>query len=502
MTEPVLYAVQATGQAEAAGAFGVVQKAIAKSGSELELYSKRTQKAASLVTALSGAVSGIAPQFAALGVGAGRAAPAIEALTGLIGGGVGAAIGGGLVAALGLATAAWKIFGEEQDVARATIEQTSHSLEEQIALIEEYDRAKNLRDVVAEGLGGPEAQFAEVRRLEEERGGLTYERAEAARSGVVTRRLRALDQELRRNRAELDKARDLYRQSLQEETDFAVSGEADESTKKSGEPKLTENEKRIQALRKLEEQNYAEGSARMRELDQAALVLREAQRKASLDREVDQARIAAQTKLTLEKQAVEEQLRMEHAAYDERKFLSEQAYEREAELAEQRRKVVGDQGKQAYDMLSGAASNMFGRLVAGQKVSTREFLKGLGVQAAQQGLFNFLQAVWESANPITAAIGAARIPPALAMMAIGGGTAAVAGAAGGGGGGGGGRGGGGNVGNWRGTPLLAEPSTDTGGRQRPMVVEQHIHLSSTITPTSRDAQAMREAEAEARRHGL
>lgn len=525
ISEQVLYAIQAAGQQQTAQSFTGVGKAIAASGDQLDVYSKKSQKAASLLTALSGAVSGISPQFAALGAGAGRAAPAIEALTGLIGGGVGAAVAGGLIGAIGLASAAWKLYGDAQDVARASAGDLNVTLESQLELISKLDRSANMSSAVAQGLAGPEAQFAEVRRLEAERdrirGRMNQLRsdddkfkladdgasrsAETAlermargdfgpapdqdgRAGRARREFERLAARDAQNAAALEKARAMRAQSLAEEGEYYTSGEDEGEDKKRGEAKLSENEKRIAALRALEEKNFAEGSQRMLELDRAALVIREQQRKSALDIEVDQEKVAAKTRETLRKESLAQQNRDEQYAYEERNRLDQALNEQQARRAEATGSAMRSMYEETTSVISGNFAGMAASIARGEKVTAKAVLTSIGSEIVGRGTGNLLDALFRAANPITAVAtnAAGQIPMALAQIAFGASLAGTGAAMSGGGGGGGGA--------RAASPTMIAPSTDSGAKNaQVMIINQY---PAVVSPNAEDGKRVDRAKFE------
>ena len=179
------------------------------------------------------------------------------------------------------------------------------------------------------------------------------------------------------------------------------------------------------------------------------------------------------------------------------KYATIKQYEEQEKAAQQYHDTLRSGAQDSWGMVGSAAGQAFAAIARGEKVSLKAILQSIGSNAIAAGTMKLFEAAgWafipggQATATGLAAVGGAQIAFGAALSGAG---AAAGGSKGGGGGSG--------STSFANQPMRVAPSTETGGRSQPMVVNNY-HLSSTITPTSRDAQAMREAEADARRNGL
>lgn len=527
--ERVRYVLEQLGATKTAGEIDQVTGALGRGGIGVEEYNRRAQKAASLATALSGALSGLTPQFGQLAAGVGRAAPAFESLIGLLGGASkGTLVGAGIVGALGLASAAWKVFGDDEDEVRKKTEDLNVTLESTLELIKKIDAARSQQQLLSQGLAGTDVQFAEVRRLEAQRDRLTAERQRVLEtrkfddsgsllfdgdakiggflfneSRVVERELtfedrkKAHELQLKLNALEkqIDAARANLNQSRQEDIAFAQEdfegiGKDDKAPKAAGERELTpeeltrqnQNRAQIEAIKRLQETDKQDAEGLENYLKQRA----EAQEGIS--------------KAVSDRDEVESRLRIERQRRETEEL--EREYERRTALAEAHHKAVRDSGAAAYKILSSSTAAAAAATVAGQKFVFADFARAFGSRMVLEGVEKQFEGAGMllTGNPAGAALFAIGTAEEAAGFAAGGLASA------------GGKPGGAGGGDQRSTsqrqfdrehptPASARPSTETGSHA-PIIVQHHYHMQSTVAPNAQDAQRIEDAQAEKRRQGL
>ncbi len=191
-------------------------------------------------------------------------------------------------------------------------------------------------------------------------------------------------------------------------------------------------------------------------------------------------------------QAIREQTLLdEKAAHDKQVQLYEEAAKREEAISRRKHQAITAVATQAYNAIAGSIAAALASAVTGENVSTKAVLHGIGVQAANMGFLNLLQApvdlFW---NPPKAA---AELAAGTAEVALG----ATLGAAtrGGGGSGGGPR-------HYFGPPVgptVIAPSTATGAQNAaPITIN---NFPSIVSPGPDDNRRVQQAKAEARRQG-
>lgn len=453
-----------------------------------------TRRVASTINVLTGAVADASPEMAGFVSAVGRSGAAISNMSALLGGGLGIATGG-LIALFGIYTqhmadakkAAEELADAEKEQAKATAEVTK-------AQYEQRDAANALANTFGKtgDVNSAEARVAQAQRT---LGTLGSETRDIGGVKLVNTRAVAARKELAEAKKDLEDAK-------AKRGKYAVKGkelpglDLDKATN-SGEERLS-LEAADRAQKQLDERQKfldsaakgGEASKSLKEQGHAAVL---AANKSKLDHEFDQQR---------EFYEKQEQLKID---YEEKVVPLDKK-------AQQRVAMMREFGVEAYKGVAGAALTSAVAIAAGQKMSTKQVLAGIGEQLIALGIKNELEgsANLIFGNPggaVAMGIGAAEI---VAGIAMGGGKGGA------GGSGGGASGGGasqqrfwdpnasdhfGRHGKWSKGSAISPTATlarDMGGGGGTI----NVYQSSVISPGPQDAINIHRALREGERHGV
>lgn len=336
------------------------------------------------------------------------------------------------------AAAAWEAFGDSNDVAREQAEKFNITLEDQLKLIQKIDKAASEKSLLSQGLAGTEKQFAEVQRLEAERDRITgallrltnddrLTQGSLAANPADERRFGALQRQLAQKNADIAKARALYTQSISEDVptpdedayDAALKRQQDREAKQ----RATATKKKPFDIYGEHQQILIDIEAAQKDIDNFKSGVAEEEKRKAKERSDA---LDALRKLELDN---DKAYREQHA-----KDLAEIS---RRQLEEEKRNTAIRVGlaKQAYSAIASTIAASLSAAVTGAHVSEKEVLHSIGVQSANMGFLNLLQApvdvFW---NPAKAAAEFAAGAAEVAFGAALGSATAGGGSSGGGGG--------------------------------------------------------------------
>lgn len=425
----------------------------------MKVFTDRAKGGAIAIGQFANTAAAAIPGLNGVGAAIARASGTIGGLTQLIGVGRGSILAGTFLAAFGATTEVMNAFAESQDRATDKADKFTRTLEEQIETLQRLDRAANLASAVGQGLGGPEAQLAEVRRLEAQRdflqGRYRSREVDVRDPGRFTfgvnitprsandRQLQSLQAQLRANAVALQKARALHKQALQEEAEIATEdAEFEEALKRQqerekkqrekkpaeiiayanyGDP-ITESERASSALG-LMQADAASASRRLR------LVQGFAAERAAGDKALQEAgKGAGFGAANLEAQRV---LAGEDANEKARTDRLTREWAKRDKLVTDHHDLLRNSAHEAWTMVGASAGAALAALAAGQKVALAEVLGALGQQLVASGTGHVFEGIFQSLllNPLgpeMVAIGTAEAAFGASLAAAGGGASRAA----------------------------------------------------------------------------
>lgn len=489
-------------------AFTTAKASVKQADDAMRSAADGTRRVASTINVLTGAVQDANPALAGFVNAVGRSGTAISNMSALLGGGLGI-VAGGLIAAFGLWT----------EHMRGAAEASKALADEQKKTNDELQRSLDITHKMALGVldtrsAATQARDSQIADLQHAIAARTSQRRGAFGSRAVE-----LGRQNQTDRLAIQRLRE---QGDKEAYDAAV---AKRSAAFDSEVDIAEGAGDIHALKAGGNGTTAAGRAELNR-SLAAAAGAEAQDKA-LQQQLATAQNAQKTQQSMLADSIANERSMKKRALDEEFNDSRDAMRREHDLreeyadkqakldekAQERVAMMRSMGVEAYKGVAGAALSSAVAIAAGQKMSTKQVLAGIGDQLIALGIKNELEgsAQLVFGNPggaVAMGIGALEIGAGLVM---GGGK----GGAGGAGGAGGGSGASqqrfwnpdasdptGRNGRWsKGSAISPTASLDRGmGGGGGNTI--NVYQSSVISPGPQDAINIHRALREGERHGV
>lgn len=484
--EALKFKFSAEGTEQTSAAFAKVTGEIARQEDQYKELAHETSKSVATFGALGSALGPLAPTFEALTQSIARSKGTIREMTDVLGGGAAGLAAGGAIAVIGLATEAIIKFREETEhIAKATVNYNT-TLEAQVRLLNEAQKARSLSEQLASGTADPTTTFAQIRTLEARQQQIRFQQGNL--SGTDQDKARAMLLESMRLERELKKVRDDYQRELLEDREF-VQRDFDDEVKADRKRDLEEQKAAADAMRARQQAALAKeiGDANLRG-DAAFGGADRDSWKPGFERNEGM----QQNALSMQKSLAKEFVDVQKQRFTQELSLAEKHEQDLKKLDDERKKSqvqVTHAALQAGEMVASAGIHALSELAKGHKISAREIMSGIGDEMVASGtrwLFEGL--AQEIINP---AGGTALIGIGAAEIAAGiGFGAASADRSGAGGGGSGAR------------TRVSEPTYYGGSAASNNPGSVIVNMPTVVSPSAADGQRVVQAVMQARRQGL